>query len=117
MKTKKSIWLPLLLLVYLMVMAYVGRGQVAAGKYLQYFGVMGVSLLVIVLLHFTLKHKERLKKLRDFLHVLWRVEVLAIFFIVDVGAPVYPGVVCNISLPQSFLVTKPAQLVRCFGDF
>lgn len=48
-----------------MVMAYVGRGQVAAGKYLQYFGVMGVSLLVIVLLHFTLKHKERLKKLRE----------------------------------------------------
>ena len=47
------------------VMAYVGRGQVAAGKYLQYFGVMGVSLLVIVLLHFTLKHKERLKKLRE----------------------------------------------------
>ena len=41
------------------------RGQVAAGKYLQYFGVMGVSLLVIVLLHFTLKHKERLKKLRE----------------------------------------------------
>lgn len=65
MKTKKSTWLPLLLLVYLMVMAYVGRGQVAAGKYLQYFGVMGVSLLVIVLLHFTLKHKERLKKLRE----------------------------------------------------
>lgn len=65
MKTKKSTWLPLLLLVYLMVMAYIGRGQVAAGKYLQYFGVMGVSLLVIVLLHFTLKHKERLKKLRN----------------------------------------------------
>ena len=43
MKTKKSTWLPLLLLV----------------------GVMGVSLLVIVLLHFTLKHKERLKKLRE----------------------------------------------------
>lgn len=41
------------------------RGQVAAGKYLQYFGVMGVSLLVIVLLHFTLKRKERLKKLRE----------------------------------------------------
>ena len=62
MKTKKSTWQPLLLLVYLMVMAYVGRGQVAAGKY---FGVMGVSLLVIVLLHFTLKRKERLKKLRE----------------------------------------------------
>ena len=41
------------------------RPRTGAGKYLQYFGVMGVSLLVIVLLHFTLKHKERLKKLRE----------------------------------------------------
>ena len=57
------------------------------------------------------------KKLRDFLHVFWRIEVLAVFLIVDVGAPVYPSVVCNVSLPQSFLVAKPAQLVRCFGDF
>lgn len=65
MKTKKSTWLPLLLLVYLFVMAYIGRGQVAAGKYLQYFGVMGVSLLVIVLLHFVLKRKEKLKNIRE----------------------------------------------------
>lgn len=57
------------------------------------------------------------KKLSNSFHVLQRVEVLAIFFIVDIGAPVYPGVVCNVSLPQSFLVAKPAQLVRCFGNF
>ena len=49
--------------------------------------------------------------------MLRRIEVFSVFLIVDVGAPVYPGVVCNVSLPQSFLVTKPAQLVRCFGDF
>lgn len=65
MKTKKSTWLPLLLLVYLFVMAYIGRGQVAAGKYLQYFGVMGVSLLVIVLLHFVLKRKGKFKNIRE----------------------------------------------------
>lgn len=65
MRTKKSTWLPLLLLVYLAVMAFIGRGQVAAGKYLQYFGVMGVSLIVIVLLHFSLKRKERLRSLRE----------------------------------------------------
>ncbi len=59
MKTKKSTWLPLILLVYLLVMAYIGRQQVVAGKYLQYFGVLGVSLVVIVLLHFVLKKKER----------------------------------------------------------
>ncbi len=65
MKTKKSTWLPLILLVYLLAMAYIGRQQVVAGKYLQYFGVLGVSLVVIVLLHFVLKKKERLRKERD----------------------------------------------------
>ncbi len=65
MKTKKSTWLPLILLVYLLVMAYIGRQQVVAGKYLQYFGVLGVSLVVIVLLHFVLKKKERLREERD----------------------------------------------------
>ena len=42
---------------------------------------------------------RHLKKLRDFFHVLWRIEVFAVFFIVDIGASVYPGVVCNVSLP------------------
>lgn len=65
MKTKKSTWLPLILLVYLLVMAYIGRQQVVAGKYLQYFGVLGVSLVVIMLLHFVLKKKERLREERD----------------------------------------------------
>ena len=46
-----------------------------------------------------------LEKLRDFLHVLRRIEAFSIFFIVDIGTPVYPGVVCNISLTQTFLVT------------
>lgn len=65
MKTKKSTWLPLILLVYLLAMAYIGRQQVVAGKYLQYFGVLGVSLVVIMLLHFVLKKKERLREERD----------------------------------------------------
>ncbi len=64
MKTKKSTWLPLILLVYLLVMAYIGRQQLVAGKYLQYFGVLGVSLIVIVLLHFVLKKKERMQEER-----------------------------------------------------
>lgn len=64
MKTKKSTWLPLILLVYLLVMAYIGRQQLVTGKYLQYFGVLGVSLIVIVLLHFVLKKKERMQEER-----------------------------------------------------
>ena len=40
------------------------------------------------------KHIDRhFKKLRNPFHVLHWVEVFAVFFVVDIGAPVYPGVV------------------------
>lgn len=58
-----------------------------------------------------------LEKLRDFLHVLRRVKVLSIFFIMNISTSVYTGVVSYVSLPQAFLVSKPAELVRCFSDF
>ena len=45
------------------------------------------------------------------------VKVLSIFFVVNISTSVYTGVVSYISLPQAFLVPKPAELVRCFGDF
>ena len=59
---KKSTWLPLILLVYLLVMAFVGRDQLLSGQYLRYFSVLGISLIVIILLHFVLKKKEKMKK-------------------------------------------------------
>ena len=58
-----------------------------------------------------------LEKLRDFLHVLRRIKVLSIFFIMNISTSVYTGVVSYVSLPQAFLVSKPAELVRCFSDF
>ena len=58
-----------------------------------------------------------LEKLRDFLHVLRGVKVLSIFFIMNISTSVYTGVVSYVSLPQAFLVSKPAELVRCFSDF
>lgn len=64
MKIKKSTYLPIVLLVYLLVMAVVGLPILKAGEYLRYFSVFGISLLVIVLLHFTLKRKEQLRERR-----------------------------------------------------
>ena len=36
---------------------------------------------------------------------------------VFLSTSVYTGVVSYVSLPQAFLVSKPAELVRCFSDF
>lgn len=65
MTMKRSTTIPLLLLVYLAVMSYVGRGELTAGNYLFYFGVIGITLVCIVLLHFSLKRRERLRRERE----------------------------------------------------
>ncbi len=65
MKIKRSTALPLLFLVYLAVMSYIGRGEFQQGHYLYYFGIIGATLVVIVLLHFTLKRRERLRRERE----------------------------------------------------
>ncbi|MBR1963709.1 MAG: hypothetical protein IKA19_03275 [Muribaculaceae bacterium] len=62
---KKSTIIPLALLAYLGVMAYVGLPIYREGRYLYYFGIVGVSLLVIFLLHLSLKRKERLQRERE----------------------------------------------------
>ncbi len=52
---KKSPWLPLLLLIYLAIMCYIGRAEFYAGNYMFYFGIIGATLLCIILLHIFLK--------------------------------------------------------------
>lgn len=66
MKTKRSILLPVILTVYLAVMAYIGYPDYAAGRTsaLMYFGIIGITLVVIVLLHFNLKRRERYRRER-----------------------------------------------------
>ncbi len=59
MKIKKSTYLPAILLIYLIFMAYLGLPILKRGDYLYYFSVAGISLLAIIMLHFTLKRKER----------------------------------------------------------
>lgn len=62
---KRSTIIPLILLIYLGVMAYIGRGEFYAGNYLYYFGIIGLTLFTIILLHFFLKKRERLRRERE----------------------------------------------------
>lgn len=64
-KVRRSTLLPLILLIYLAVMSYIGRGEFYAGNYTYYFGIIAVTLLCIVLLHFFLRRKEKLRAERE----------------------------------------------------
>lgn len=59
---KPSTYIPLLLLAYLGVMAYIGRGELDKGNYLYYFGIIAITLIIILLLHIFLKRRQRTKK-------------------------------------------------------
>ncbi|MDE6276903.1 MAG: hypothetical protein K2M06_02225 [Muribaculaceae bacterium] len=63
---KRSTIIPLVLLVYLAVMAYIGWPDYAAGRTsaLFYFGVIVITLVILVLLHFNLKRREQLRNER-----------------------------------------------------
>lgn len=54
MKIKKTVLIPAMLLVYLIVMATLGYPDFARGKSsaAEYFGTIAISLLAIVLLYF-----------------------------------------------------------------
>lgn len=47
---KRSTVVPALLLIYLAVMAWIGRGEIAAGHTVYYFGIIAATLLCIFLL-------------------------------------------------------------------
>lgn len=66
MKYKRSTIVPAILAVYLLIMAAIGWPRYASGEEsaLFYFGVLGVTVLVIVLLHFNLKRQEKLRRRR-----------------------------------------------------
>ncbi|MDE5953622.1 MAG: hypothetical protein K2G72_02940, partial [Duncaniella sp.] len=51
-----------ILLIYLGVMSYIGYSEFQQGNYLYYFGVIGVTLFIIVILHIFLKKRERLQE-------------------------------------------------------
>lgn len=57
--------LPLALLVYLGVMAYLGYPHLQAGETLFYFGVIGASLVIIALLYVILRKRDKIRAERD----------------------------------------------------
>lgn len=61
----KSTVLPLVFLAYLAFMSVIGLPELRAGHYLYYFGIIGATLVCILLLHLSLKRRERLRKERE----------------------------------------------------
>ena len=59
---KRSTILPLALLIYLAVLAWIARGRFYNGDYLYYFGVIGGSLIIIGLLYIVLRKRDRLRQ-------------------------------------------------------
>lgn len=66
MKLKRSTLIPLVLALYLLVMAAIGYPGYAAGETsaLYYFGIIGVTVVILIMLHFSLKYRERLRRER-----------------------------------------------------
>ncbi len=62
MKLRRSTFIPSLLLIYLGVMSYIGYPEFQQGHYLYCFGVIGVTLVIIAILHLFLKKRERLRE-------------------------------------------------------
>ncbi|MCD8393428.1 MAG: hypothetical protein LUC85_01165 [Bacteroidales bacterium] len=58
---KRSTLIPSLLVLYLGVMSWIGYPAYASGEYsaLYYFGIIGATLLVIALLAYHLRRRER----------------------------------------------------------
>ena len=63
-RIKKSRLIPCVLLIYLAVMAYMGREKLFAGNYVEYFGILVVTLLCILILFFTLRKQEAVRERR-----------------------------------------------------
>ena len=66
MKIKRSTLIPAILAVYLAVMAWIGYPEYAAGhtSALYYFGIIATTIVILILLHFSLKRRERLRRER-----------------------------------------------------
>lgn len=57
-RPRRSTVISILLTAYLAVMAWIGRGELLAGRYLYYFGLIAITLLCIFLLNRLQRKKE-----------------------------------------------------------
>ncbi|MDE6541636.1 MAG: hypothetical protein K2L74_06470 [Muribaculaceae bacterium] len=67
MKIRRSILVPSVLLVYLAVMSAIGYPDYASGRTsaLYYFGIIAITLVILVLLYFSLRRRERYREERE----------------------------------------------------
>ena len=60
---KRSIIIPLLLVIYLCVMAYIGWPYYSEnGDYIEYFGLIILTLVIIIILYFFLKRRDSYRR-------------------------------------------------------
>lgn len=66
-RLKKSTVLPVVLLIYLAVMSVIGWGSYKAGHLtmVEYLSVLFGTLACIILLHFSLKKREKMRRRRE----------------------------------------------------
>lgn len=66
MKSSRATIIPAVLLIYLAVMAIIGYDNYEKGGLTtaEYYGIIALTLVVIVLLHFSLKRRDRLRRER-----------------------------------------------------
>ncbi|WP_298648671.1 LPXTG cell wall anchor domain-containing protein [uncultured Proteiniphilum sp.] len=61
-KIKKHILFPAVLLIYFTIMAVMAYPRYkASGNWSEYFGIIGISLLLALLLFFILKRKQKIR--------------------------------------------------------
>lgn len=66
LKATKHIWLPLILTVYAVCMAFYSRDiLLQQGDYLRFFGTLGCEAVVIVALAYFLRKKYQLQQRRE----------------------------------------------------
>ncbi len=65
-RLKRHVLVPLILLIYLAVMAYMGLPGLRSGVTppMQYFGTLFITLGIIILLYFFMKKRDRLRRER-----------------------------------------------------
>lgn len=59
---RRSTFITVILVAYLAVMAYIGRGELAVGRYLYYFGIIAVTLACITLLNIVMRRRENARR-------------------------------------------------------
>lgn len=66
MKNKHRV-IPAVLLIYLMTLSHISYDSYASGEFsaFRYFGTIAVTFIVIVILFFSIRRRERLRKERE----------------------------------------------------